>query len=155
MTIKIHDRSTVSAQGIHNNGNCKAIYNATKNVWYTSTIDAAEDLGVHKSSISWALTGRSKKCKGNVLIPASKVTEHLAEITEIRRAKEEEVNAYKTKADAYDKHLAWKDEVRNVVAMIAEHEARVEELNAETAREEAIIEEARLTLAKLIEEGLR
>lgn len=155
MTIRIHDRSTVEAQGIHNNGNCKAIYNATKNKFYTSTIDAAEDLGVTKSSVSWALTGRSKKCKGNVLIPVSKMTEHLAEITEIQRAKEEASKAYREKAEAYDAYLAWKEEVRNIRDVIAQYEARSKELYAELIEIDALAEEARKTLAKLIEEELR
>ena len=155
MTIRIHDRSAVEAQGTHNNGNCKAIYNATKNVWYTSSIDAAKDLGVTPSSISWALTERSKKCKGNVLIPASKVTEHLAEITEIRRAKESETQIYKEKAEAYDAYLAWKEEVRNVRDIIAQYEARSKELYAELIEIDALAEEARKTLANLIEEELR
>ena len=155
MTVKIHDRSVVNAMGTHTHKNCETIYNATKNVWYTSTIDAAEDLGVHKSSISWALTGRSKKCKGNVLIRASEVGDRIGEITEMHQTVVEAAKVYKEKADAYDKHLTWKEEVRNIVAMISMHEARVEELNAEIAREEAIVEEARLTLAKLIEEELR
>jgi hypothetical protein len=94
-------------------------------------------------------------CKGNILIRASEVSDRIGEITEIQRAKEERAKSDREKAEAYDKYLAWKEEARNVRDIIAQYEARSKELYAELIEVNTLAEEARKTLAKLIEEELR
>jgi hypothetical protein len=104
-TITIHNYATVNAEGIHINGNAKSVYNATKDKVYTSSRDASKDLGVSPSTISWAVTGRTKRCKGCLLCLVRDIPERLDDIMAEHRIQAE-------KAKAYDELIAKQEATR-------------------------------------------
>ena len=62
--ITIQKEATFEANGMRDNGNCKAIYCITDGMPFASMVDAAEYYGIGKSAISYACSekGRTKTC---------------------------------------------------------------------------------------------
>jgi hypothetical protein len=135
MTINIQKASTVNVTGHHNNKNCKAVYNITTGEIYASGIDAANALGVDPASVSGALTGKSKTCKGMRLCLVSKMIEHLGEITEQNRIR----NA---KIEAYDTMIAEQTAKQKAQESLEKHRAKCEELRAKLEKEMQLLNEA-------------
>lgn len=94
MTINIHEKSTIKATGKCYGGNCKPVFCITTGEVFASLTDAAESIGATPSSMSWAVTGRMKTCKGKRFCLISNVTEYLDEIAETIRIREEKIAKY-------------------------------------------------------------
>ncbi len=136
MTINIQKATNVNVTGHHSNKNCKAVYNITTGEIYASGIDAANVLGVDPASVSGALTGKSKTCKGMRLCLVSKMMEHLEEITEQNRIRT-------AKVEAYDKMIAKQKAKAHAEEEIAKREANRAKLLAELEKEEALLAQAK------------
>lgn len=109
---------------------------------YASVADAAEAIGVTKTAMSWALTGRSKSCKGKRFCFIHQIVEHLNEIAEVNRAREAKVIAHDAMVEKQKKIKAVKDR-------IAKHEARIEELQSELKKEMDLMADATFELREL------
>ena len=134
-TIRIHNATDINAEGNRTNGNAKAVFCITTGDIYASASDAAEILGCAKSTISWAATGRMKKCKGLRLCYVSNITEYLEEIAECARARQ-------TKVNAYNAIIAEQNAKAKAQANLEKAMARREKLQAEMAKNDALIAEA-------------
>lgn len=94
MTINIRRATNVKAVGHHINGNSKPVFCITDGAVYASVIDAAEKTGATQSNMSAAVTGKIKTCKGKRYCFISNVMEHLDEIAENLKIRNEKVAAY-------------------------------------------------------------
>jgi hypothetical protein len=141
MIVNIQNASNVNVTGHHNNKNCKAVYNITTGDIYASGYDAANALGVDRSCISAALTGKSRTCKGMKLCLVSKMMEHLGEITEQNRIRAEKVAAY-------DTMIAEQEAKSKAQEKLAKHKAKCEKLRAELEKEEKLMQEAEALCAE-------
>ena len=131
MTIKIHDRATINAKGIHANSNHKPVYCISTNEVYASLYDAAEAIGVNPGTLSHALT-RKKPCKGVKFCFVANITEHFEEIVALHRADKE-------KAMAYDAIMERENAVRQAEEDLIKHRENCERLRKELERENAMI----------------
>lgn len=94
MTINIHDKSTIKATGKHYNGNCKPVFCITTGEVFASLTDVAESIGTSVNNVSCAVTGKIRTCKGKRFCLISNVTDHLDEIAETIRVREEKLAKY-------------------------------------------------------------
>ena len=133
--IRIHNATEITAEGNRTRGNAKAVFCITTGDIYASATDAAEILGCAPSSVSWVATGRMKQCKGLRLCYVANITEHLEEIAECARARQ-------TKVTAYDAMIAEQNARANAQANLEKAMARREKLQAEMAKNDALIAEA-------------
>lgn len=133
--IRIHNATHINAEGNHIRGNAKAIFCITTGNVYASTIDAAEKIGCSQSNVSWAARNEGKTCKGVRICYMSEITEHLEEIAECARARQEKVTAY-------DAIIAEQSARANAQANLEKAMARREKLQAEIAKNDALIAEA-------------
>ena len=133
--IRIHNTTELNAEGNHTNGNAKAVFCITTGNVYASTIDAAEKIGCSQNNVSTAARGKIKTCKGLRLCYVSHITEHLDEIAECARARQ-------TKVTAYNAIIAEQTARANAQANYEKALARREKLQAEMAKNDALIAEA-------------
>lgn len=117
-TITLHNKATVEAEGVHTRRNAKSVYNITLNKVYASSLDAAKDLKVSPSTISWAVTGRTKRCKGCILCLVSDIPARLDDIVEEHRIPTE-------KAKAYDEMIAKQEAIRRANENLAKCKERM------------------------------
>ena len=82
MTITIQNAKKMEAEGIHYTKNSKPVLCITTGKVYASVLDAAKALGVDKSCISRAVTGKNHKCKGMEFCLVKEANEHLDKISE-------------------------------------------------------------------------
>ena len=142
MTFNIQNASIINVEGHRSHKNCKAVYCITTGEVFASVADAAEAIGVTKTAMSWALTGRSKSCKGKRFCFIHQIVEHLNEIAEVNRAREAKVIAHDAMVEKQKKIKAVKDR-------IATHNARIEELQLELKQEMDLMEDAAFELREL------
>lgn len=135
MTITIHNRSEIPAQGTSTRGNRKSIYCITTGEVYASQTDAARILGVNHSAISWVVTGRMKTCKGLRFCYCSAITDHFDEIAEVARMTSQ-------KANEYDRIIANRERESRAREAFAIHQANCEKLRAKLERETQLMNEA-------------
>lgn len=107
MTITIHDKKEIVAQGIHTNKNCKPVFCITTGEIFASVTDAAKANNVDISTMTGTLTGKSKTCNGKRFCLLSKCTEHIDEISETIAIRE-------SKATKYDALIAEQERVRKI-----------------------------------------
>ena len=134
MTITIQKASNLKAQGVRTNGNCKPVFCITTGEVYASSIDAAKAIGVHPSTLSWAIT-KGSKCKGRKYCFITNVMAHLDEIAECNRIRE-------TKVLAYDAIEERKQALYMASEKLAKHTAQVEKLEKMLEKEKALMAEA-------------
>lgn len=139
MTITIHEKATATAQGNKKNGNCKPVLCIDTGEIFASVYDAADKLNVTASSMSCAITGKTKTCKGKHFCFVSKVSEHMDEIT--KRIRDNADIA--AKAARWDALIAEKEASRKA---LSDAEALV---NKKTAEYENMLAKAREMLAEL------
>ena len=135
MTINIQKCANVTVIGHRTHKNCKPVYCIDTGEIYASALDAAKANGVTTAPMSNVLTGKYKTCNGKRFCYVSKITEHLEEIAEANRIREAKVTAYDMIAEKQSK--------------INKHNARIAELQAETAKETAARAEAQQELDAL------
>jgi hypothetical protein len=116
--INISSKTNIKANGVHINGNCKAVLCTDNGKVYTSVMDAAMDVGASHGNMSNCVRGKQKTCKGKHFVFLSKANECLPQMAE----RLSEMEMFRAKALAYDK-------------LMAEQKAKEE---AEARRQEAI-----------------
>ena len=92
--ITITKQASAQAIGYRSNGNCKPVLCITTGEIYASATDAAEKLGVSLTVLAHAASGRIRTCKGKRWCYIQHIMQHLEEIAENTRIREEKVAAY-------------------------------------------------------------
>lgn len=100
--INISTNTNIKANGIHTNGNCKAVLCTDNGKVYTSITDAAMDVGATPCNMSNCVRGKQKTCKGKHFVFLSKANECLPQMAE----RLSEMEMFRAKALAYDKLMA-------------------------------------------------
>ena len=100
--INISTNTNIKANGVHTNGNCKAVLCTDNGNVYTSIMDAAMAIGTTPCNMSNCVRGKQKTCKGKHFVFLSKANECLPQMAE--RLSEMEV--FRAKALAYDRLMA-------------------------------------------------
>lgn len=116
-TITRQTAVTVTAEGEYTNKNCKPVLCIETGKVYASSLAAAEDLGVCRSSISAVITGQNNTCKGMHFVLVDNIKEQIDRVTGVILTKNAECaakdEAIVNKTKAYDDkvaELAAKDE---------------------------------------------
>lgn len=105
MTIVLSNKKEINAIGTHGNKNCKPVFCITTGEIFASVTDAAKANNVHISSVTGAMTGKSKTINGKRFCLLSKCAEHMDEISEAMQTRY-------TKSIAYDTIIARQEAVR-------------------------------------------
>ena len=142
MEITIHNESKVKAEGKQRNACAKPVFCIDTGEVYSSVIDAAKAIGVHSSTMSWALTGRQQTCKGKRYCYVANITEHLDEIAEKMRVRE-------TKVRAYDEILYAQEALQRATENYESRKAKVEKIKQMLEKEIELLEQAELELNNL------
>lgn len=135
MTINIRRATNVTAVGYHTNGNSKPVFCITDGAVYASVTDAAEKIGVDPSTMSSAVTGKTGNCKGKRYCFVANVMEHLDEISENLKNRNEKIAAY-------DAIIAEQNAKKEAQEKLAKHKAKCEELRAKLEKEMALLAQA-------------
>lgn len=142
MTFNIQNASIINVEGNRNHKNCKAVYCITTGEVFASVADAAEKNGVSTASMSWAVCGKSKSCRGKRFCFVSNIIEHLDEIATNNRDREAKVTAYNAMIEKQEK-------IRKAQAEVDKHDARIAELQEALVSEIALRDEAQNKLDAL------
>lgn len=140
MTINIKRAANVTAVGRHTNGNSKPVFCITDGAVYASVSDAAEKTGSTQSTMSAAVTGKIKTCKGKRYCFISNVMEHLDEISENLKIRNEKVASY-------DAMIAEQNAKKEAQEAIAKHQANVEALRLKLEKEMSLLQAAQALCA--------
>lgn len=135
--ITITKTSTVQASGTRSNGNCKPVLCITTGAIYASATDAAEKIGVSQATLCLAASGKIKTCKGKRYCYVNHVMQHLEEICENTRVREEKVHAYDKIVDNEKRKQALGERKAKFNAM----QAKLEKEAMWIAQEEAALNE--------------
>lgn len=141
MTINIKRATNVTAVGHHINGNSKPVFCITDGAVYASVIDAAEKTGSTQSAMSAAITGKIKTCKGKRYCFIVNVMEHLDEIAENLKIRNEKVAHY-------DAMIAEQNAKKEAQENLAKHKAKCDELRAKLEKEMKLLQEAEALCAE-------
>lgn len=142
MTFNIQNASIINVEGHRTHKNCKAVYCITTGEVYASVADAAEAIGVTKTAMSWALSGRSKSCKGKRFCFINQIVEHLDEIASNNRSREAKVTAYNEMVEKQEK-------IRKAQTKVDKHDARIAELQEALEKEMSLRADAQSELDAL------
>lgn len=145
--IIINNESTIKADGIHTNGNCKPVICIDTGEVFTSAMDAAEKIGVHFATMSATCLGKVKTCKGKHYCYLANVSENLDALT----ARIKYLNELEAKAKAWDDLKAKEEAARKAEQ---ERKEKIEKTEAKLARHKAIIERLKAELARVEERAM-
>lgn len=144
--VTLHNEATISAQGKKRTTNAKPVFCIDTGMVYASSLDVAEQIGVSPSTVSWALTGRQKTCKGKRYCFVSQITEHLDEIASTAQLREFEAVEYRK--------IVYKNKaINDTTAKLEKHKENLLKLKQKLAAEEQAIIDAERELAELTKEG--
>ena len=132
-SITITKQANAQAIGHRSNGNCKPVFCITTGEIYASATDAAEKLGVSLTVLAHAASGKIRTCKGKRWCYIQHIMQHLEEIAENTRVREEKVAAY-DKIVGKEKR---KQALGERKAKLAAAQAKLEKEAAAIAAEEA------------------
>lgn len=135
--ITITKQSNAQAIGTRSHGCCKPVMCITTGKVYASASDAAEEIGVSLSVLCHAARGAIRTCKNKRWCYVSHVMEHLDEIAENIRIREEKVAAY----DKIVGKEQRKQELAEREAKLAAMKAKLEKEAAAIAAEKAELDE--------------
>jgi hypothetical protein len=135
MTINIRRATNVTAVGHHINGNCKPVFCITDGAVYASVTDAAEKTGSTVGTMSAAVTGKIKTCKGKRYCFIAGVMEHLDEISKNIKVRNEKISAY-------DAMIAEQNAKKEAQENLAKHKAKCEELRVKLEKEMELLQKA-------------
>lgn len=143
-TLKLHNETTIKANGTHGTYNNKPVLCIDTGEVFVSIMDAAEHLGVNPTNVSNTLLGRQRTCKGMHLCYLSKADEHLEAITGRIR----EMQEFEKKAAAYDAFVA-----RQEAAARAERERqeKIAKANEKLERRREIVRRLQVQLSEATE----
>ena len=131
--ITITKPATAQAIGTRSNGNCKPVLCITTGEIFASATDAAEKFGVSLCVVAHAASGRIRTVKGKRFCYIKDVMQHLEEIAENTRIREEKLAEYDKIVNA-DKR---KQELEQRKARLAAAREKLEKEAALIAAEEA------------------
>lgn len=143
-TLKLHNETTIKANGVHVNGNSKAVLCIDTGEVFASMTDAAEHLGVTQANVSYTLNGRQRTCKGKHLCYLSKADEHLEAITNRIR----EMQELEKKAAAYDAFMARQEEAARAER---ERQEKIAKANEKLERRREIVRRLQVQLSEATE----
>ena len=136
--ITITKQSNAQAIGYRSNGNCKPVYCITTGEVYASATDAAEKLGVSLAVLAHAASGKIRTAKGKRWCYIQHIMQHLEEIAENTRIREEKVVAYdkivgkqqrkQALAERKAKLATMKAKMEKEAMLIAQEEAELDEV---------------------------
>ena len=135
--ITITKQANAQAIGNRTNGNCKPVICITTGAIYASATDAAEKIGVSQATLCLAASGKIKTCKGKRYCYVNHVMQHLDEICENTRVREEKVAAYDKIVDKEKRMQALGERKAKLNAMKAKIDKEAEWI----AKEEAALNE--------------
>lgn len=144
--ITLTNESIVNANGKKRTKNAKPVFCIDTGAIYASSLDAAEALGVHSSSLCAALTGKTQTCKGMRFCFLSKVPEHFEEITTAMQARE-------TERAEYRKIIGHQQAIKDAEARVKMHKETYLKLQQKLEDEMNAYYKAEEDLKKLTEEG--
>jgi hypothetical protein len=146
MTINIQKSTNINAIGIHMNGNAKPVFCITDGSVYASVTDAADKNGTTVASMSCAVTGKIKTCKGKRYCFISDVMRYLDEISENIKTRNEKVAAYdaimaerRAQEEAEEAERRRKAEAQE---RLEKHKAKCADLAAMLEKEMQLLKEA-------------
>lgn len=140
--ITLTNESIVNANGKKRTKNAKPVFCIDTGAIYASSLDAAEALGVHSSSLCAALTGKTQTCKGMRFCFLSKVPEHFEEITTAMKARQDKIMAY-------DKIMGRQQAIEDAKARVEQYKANYAKLQKKMDAEIAAYEKAVAELEEL------
>lgn len=124
--ITIHNEASIKAVGSRTHKNTKAVLCIETGEVWTSSADAAEDIGVHFSVMSAVCTGKIKTCHGKHYCYLNEALENLdAVMSRLRDASAMEEDAKKWRAQEAEKEAARKAEEKRIA-----EELKAQELHA-------------------------
>ena len=135
MTINIKRAANVTVIGRHTNGNCKPVFCITDGSVYASVTDAGEKNCVHPVSISNVCLNKQRRANGKRYCFVSDVMEHLDEIAENLKIRNEKVAHY-------DAMIAEQNAKKEAQENLAKHKAKCEELRAKLEKEMELLQKA-------------
>lgn len=145
MTIKFQKASVINnVKGIHTTYNNKPVMCITTGEVFASVTDAAHSVDSSIGTLSCALR-HNRPLKGKKYCFVARVTEHLDELMESARERDEKVSAY-------NEMMAHKENIKSAKAKLAEHKANVEELRRRLDEETERMNNAEAELRALYEE---
>ena len=145
MTITFHKNSVITdAKGIHTTYNNKPVMCISTGEVFASVTDAAQYAGSSVGTMSCALR-HNRPLKGKKYCFVARVTEHLDELMESAREREE-------KASAYNEMKTHKEKISVARDKYVKCKANVEELRRQLDEETKAMECAELELRALYEE---
>ncbi len=142
MKITVHNESIINATGKHNNRNAKPVFCITTGEVFASLADAAENVGVTPSSMSWAVNDRMKTCKGKRFCLIANVTDHLDEIAETIRIREEKLAKYNAIIAEEERIRAEQEAKRKAQEELTKRKAEYEKKLAALEEAERLLREA-------------
>lgn len=145
-TINIQNEANIKAKGELNCHRCKPVICIDTGEVFTSCADAAENAGVHISTISACCTGKIRTANGKRYCYLSRVTENLDSIvTRLRETAAVEADAKKWQA-----YQAEQEAIRAAEAKRIEEARKAEEKRqAEIAKADAKVERCRIIRDRL------
>ena len=157
--ITVSNSTTVTASGTRRGGNCHPIICIDTGAIYTSSLDAAEILGIEQANLSRVVSGHGNRVKGLRFCKVSEASERIGVIAKViseKNAKCVELTARNTELTTQNSNIAEKynallekQKAREAEkAKLVELETKRQELLAELANVDASIEE---TKNKLLE----
>lgn len=145
MTIRFQKASDIhNVSGIHTTYNNKPVMCISTGEVFASVTDAAQYAGSSVGTMSCALR-HNRPLKGKKYCFMARVTEHLDELMESAREREEKVSAY-------NKMAAHREKINAAKAKFAECQANVEELRRKLDEATALMESADAELKALVYE---
>lgn len=145
MTIKFQKASVINnVKGIHTTYNNKPVMCITTGEVFASVTDAAHSVDSSIGTLSCALR-HNRPLKGKKYCFVARVTEHLDELMESARERDEKVSAY-------NEMMAHKEKIKTAKSKLAEHKANVEELRRRLDEETERMNNAETELRALYEE---
>ncbi len=146
-TIKLQNDTIIKAEGIRTNGNCKAVFCITTGEVYSSALDASEANNLHPSAVSRLIANNGKCRNGKRFCYVSQIVEHLDEIAECNRVRQQKVMSY-------DAEVAKKEKALKANEEYEKRKTKCEMLKKKLEEEERLKTEAWETLVNLRKEGL-
>lgn len=156
MTIVLSNKKEINAIGTQTNRNCKPVFCITTGEIFASVTEAAKANNVHISSITGAMTGKSKTVNGKKFCLLSKCAEHMDEISAMIQTRHTKAVAYDTMVarqkaveDAHNKCKKAKEtvRVRKEALKALQMKCVAEEVKLRDA--ERMLEEAEAEIARL------
>ena len=127
--ITIQKEATFEANGMRDNGNCKAIYCITDGMPFASMVDAAEYYGIGKSAISYACSEKGRTAGGKQFCKFKDLYLYIHEINDAINKKNEYMaliekeNKRKELENNINKH---EENIRSIEVMLIEAKQALE-----------------------------